>query len=286
VNAPCRGTSDDRDALAAKLRYQQTKIDGAPDTVLVDAEVVAIIRAQQEWADRWRAGHAATGVHPKYLFLASETNRHADRCYSHHTLRMRLNVLARRLDICDAAGRLVDFNRTHLFRPTAATDLLNAGVPLQIVQRYLGHDSPAMTATMPGCPTARSAVTGKPRARSASTAKPSPSTGAARWPRPPGPASRSAGRPRHWPTATAAFPWSKDANTPTCLTCPMFLTTTEFLPQHRDHREQVIQIITAAQARAHSRLAEMNQQVLTNLDTIITSLHQDTRPREAAADAG
>jgi hypothetical protein len=35
-------------ALTARLRYQQTKIDGAPDTIPVDAEVVAIIREQQE----------------------------------------------------------------------------------------------------------------------------------------------------------------------------------------------------------------------------------------------
>jgi hypothetical protein len=71
-----------------------------------------------------------------------------------------------------------------------------------------------------------------------------------------------------------------------CLTCPMFITTPEFLPQHRDHRQQIIQIITAAQARGQGRLAEMNQQVLTSLDTIITSLHQDTGTKETAANAG
>ena len=145
VSTPGPAASDDRDAFAAKLRYQQTKIDGAPDTVLVDAEVVAIIRAQQEWADRWLAGHAAAGVRPKYLFLASLKNRHGNQCYSHHTLRKHLNVLARRLDIRDAAGRLVDFNRTRRFRHTKATSLINAGVPLHVVQRYLGHLTPTMT---------------------------------------------------------------------------------------------------------------------------------------------
>ena len=64
-----------------------------------------------------------------------------------------------------------------------------------------------------------------------------------------------------------------------CLTCPMFITTPEFLPQHRDHRQQILQIITAAEARGQTRLAEMNRQVLTNLDTIITSLHQTPAPR-------
>src|SRR5262249_58630620 len=44
-------------AMVARLRYQQTKIDGAPDTILVDAEVVAIIREQQEWAAAWLREH-------------------------------------------------------------------------------------------------------------------------------------------------------------------------------------------------------------------------------------
>jgi integrase/recombinase XerD len=44
-----------------------------------------------------------------------------------------------------------------------------------------------------------------------------------------------------------------------CLTCPMFLTTAEFLPEHRSQRQQTIQIISAAEARGQARLAEMNQ---------------------------
>jgi hypothetical protein len=57
-----------------------------------------------------------------------------------------------------------------------------------------------------------------------------------------------------------------------CLTCPMFLTTGEFLPQHHQQRQQTLQLITAAEARGQTRLAEMNRTVLTNLNTIIDSL--------------
>jgi len=32
----------------------------------------------------------------------------------------------------------VDFQRTHRMRHTKATDLLNAGVPIHVVQRYMG----------------------------------------------------------------------------------------------------------------------------------------------------
>jgi len=60
-----------------------------------------------------------------------------------------------------------------------------------------------------------------------------------------------------------------------CLTCPMFITTAEFLPQHREHRQQVLQIISAAEARGHTRLAEMNRQVADNINKIITTLEGD-----------
>jgi ferredoxin len=73
-----------------------------------------------------------------------------------------------------------------------------------------------------------------------------------------------------------------------CLTCPMFVTTPEFLPQHHEHRQQTLQIITAAEARGQHRLVEMNQQVLGNLDRIITTLNDDgeaNTSHQQAADA-
>jgi hypothetical protein len=70
-----------------------------------------------------------------------------------------------------------------------------------------------------------------------------------------------------------------------CLTCPMFITTAEFLSQHQQHRHQTLQIISAAQARGQTRLVEMNQQVVDNLARIITALEQDTGPTEVATDA-
>jgi hypothetical protein len=150
--ATATGQSDpvgdgDAQAPVAKLRYQQTKIDGAPNTILVHAEVVAIIREQQQWTDRYFAEHGAPGRTPKYLFLATKMNRNGDRPYTDRTLRQLLTELATRLDVRDSAGKLVDFNRTHRFRHTVATSLLNAGVPLHVLQRYLGHLTPTMSMT-------------------------------------------------------------------------------------------------------------------------------------------
>ncbi len=66
----------------------------------------------------------------------------------------------------------------------------------------------------------------------------------------------------------------------------MFVTTAEFLPQHHAQRRAALQIITAAEANGHARVAEMNRQVAGNLDKIITALEAGGQNRqEAAADA-
>lgn len=66
----------------------------------------------------------------------------------------------------------------------------------------------------------------------------------------------------------------------------MFLTTNEFLPQHRSQRQQVLQLITAAEAHGHTCQVEMNQQILGNLDRIITALGADHPVNEAVGHAG
>lgn len=60
-----------------------------------------------------------------------------------------------------------------------------------------------------------------------------------------------------------------------CLTCPLFITTAEFLPQHRKQLDDTRALIAHAEADGHTRLAEMNRVVETNLLTIITALDAD-----------
>ncbi len=66
----------------------------------------------------------------------------------------------------------------------------------------------------------------------------------------------------------------------------MFITTAEFLPQHRAHHQQTLQIISAAEARGQTRMAEMNRQVAGNLSKIIASLKDgNSTGHHGAADA-
>lgn len=46
---PVPGTKKSGSEEIAKLRYQQTKIQGAPETIFIDSEAVAIIAEQQRW---------------------------------------------------------------------------------------------------------------------------------------------------------------------------------------------------------------------------------------------
>ena len=130
---------------AARLRYQQTKIAGAPQAILVGADVTAIVAEQQDFARALVRARDRAAPDPPYLFLAWQANTGGQRHYRASTLNGLLTQLAAALQVTDATGALVDFQRTHRMRHTKATNLLNAGVPLHVVQRYLGHLSPEMT---------------------------------------------------------------------------------------------------------------------------------------------
>ena len=143
ISAP----ADDGDgALVARLHYQQTKVrSGAPATIPVDVEIVAIVRAQQQLARQFMADQGCPEVQPAYLFLRERVNRFGRLPYSAATLHSRLSRLSERLALTDSVGRPVRISRTHRFRHTRATNLLNAGVPLHVVMRHFGHVTPAMT---------------------------------------------------------------------------------------------------------------------------------------------
>ncbi len=61
-------------------------------------------------------------------------NRNADRSYAYATFRQRLSWLAETHELKDSRGRPVVLTRTHRFRHTQATSLINAGVPRHITR--------------------------------------------------------------------------------------------------------------------------------------------------------
>jgi ferredoxin len=72
-----------------------------------------------------------------------------------------------------------------------------------------------------------------------------------------------------------------------CLTCPVFITGPEFLPELREQRQRTLTLITTARNNGHVRVTEMNEQVAANLDRMITELEAiGPDEQEDAADAG
>lgn len=135
------------DGFIARMTYQQTKVESdQPSTIPVDAEIVGIIRAQQEWARKFVADrNAPEGTIPRYLFLRVKVNRLGQHPYPAETYHSKLLELTKRLGITDSVGRPVQISKTHSFRHTRATNLINAGVPIHVVMRYFNHITPAMT---------------------------------------------------------------------------------------------------------------------------------------------
>lgn len=68
-----------------------------------------------------------------------------------------------------------------------------------------------------------------------------------------------------------------------CLTCPVFITGPEFLPELREQRRRTLTLIEVSTGKGRTRVAEMNQQVLTNLDQMIGEIEKE---QGEDADAG
>jgi integrase len=255
-----------RDADGAPyLRYFNHKMKREA-LVPVDDEVCALITTQQHNVlQRWPAGSPC-------LFPRPTANLDGTKPYSSASYRKALYRWLRECDIRDEHGRPVHLT-PHQWRHTLGTRLINRDVPQEIVQRILDHDSPLMTAHY-----ARLSDTTIRRHWEA--ARKVSADGQAVTIDPDGPLADAAWAKHRLSRATQALPngycslpmvkTCPHANA--CLTCPMFVTTAEFLPHHREQHKQTLLLITAAEARGQTRLAEMNRQVATNLGKVITAL--------------
>jgi len=86
------------------------------------------------------------------------------------------------------------------------------------------------------------------------------------------------------PNGWCGLPFQKGVSPGTgCLPCPVFLTGPEFLPELREQRRRTLTLIDVSQNNGQARLAEMNAQVLANLDRMIGEIDKDTSAGTADA---
>jgi integrase len=261
------------------LRYYNHKMKREA-LVPVDDEIVARIgRQRQRNAARWPGETPVLFPRPtKNIDGTVPVNGDAYR-----------GGLRRWLASCDIRGQDGSPIRLtpHQFRHSLGTTLINRDVPQHVVQKILDHETPEMTAHY-------ARLTDTTVRRHWEAARKVNARGQTVSLDPAGPLAEAAWAKQQLSRATQALsngycqlPVVKTCpHANSCLTCPMFLTTAEFLPQHHTQRQQTLQIITAAEANGHARLAEMNRQVAANLDSIIAALEAGSgEGKEAAAGA-
>jgi len=258
---------------APYLRYVNHKMNREA-LVPVDEQLHALITAQQA---RLTDGHTP----PPALFPRPTKNPDQAIPVSTSTYRAALYRWLESLDVRDEHGHRVHLT-PHQWRHTLGTRLINRDVPQEVVRRILDHDSPQMTAHY-------ARLHDDTVRRHWEAARKVDITGATITAESDSPLAQAAWTGHRLATATQALPNGHCAlpiqkacpHANACLTCPMFLTTATHLPAHREHRAQLIELITRAEAEGRTRVAAMNQQVLTNLETIITALDQPKDPDES-----
>jgi hypothetical protein len=253
---------------APYLRYMNHKMKREA-LVPIDEELERAIAAQISYVNG--TGNSGT----RLLFAHDLEDVYGAGHISTGTYSTALRRWVRDCNVTDESGNPAVVS-PHRFRHTLGTRLINLDVPQEVVRRILDHDSHQMTAHY-----ARLSDTTIRRHWEA--ARKVNASGSVVELDTDGPLAEAAWSKQRLGRATQALPngycglpvqkTCPHANA--CLTCPMFITTADFLPQHREHRTQVVQIISAAEARGQQRLAEMNTRVLGNLDRIIQTLDNE-----------
>jgi integrase len=233
----------------------------------ISQRLLAQIRRQQDQV-RDRYGRATAVLHP-----APRGNPDGARPMSAETLLRRLHRWMADCEIRDAAGRPVRVT-PHRFRHTLGTRLINNEVPLDTVRRLLDHESPEMTAryaTIKDQTLRREWERYQQRINIRGEVihlDPDGPMSDAAW------AKENLARAKQTlPNGYCGLPLQQTCPHPNaCLTCDHFLTTPEFLGQHRDQLKRTSELLAAARQEGRQRLVAMNEPVEVNLLRIIDGL--------------
>ncbi|MER2133728.1 MAG: tyrosine-type recombinase/integrase [Arthrobacter sp.] len=262
-----RGDSTDKWAL----NFIDTKSD-TNITVPIETHVAIAIQEQQKRAlvETTKMGRKV----PEYLFAnarASATRQLAPE---------RINVTLRRwvldLDLRDAAGQSENIT-PHRFRHTFATEMLGKGVPIEVVQKLLGHRSLSSTQIY--------ATTTDLRMRNEWENAKFVNVSGEVIQMADGPAGDAEWLLHRMSKAIQPLP-NGACGLPTQLRCPHanacldncthFMTSREFLPVHKAQHEEFERTISKAEANGHLRIVEINRRPNENLKKIIHALESDS----------
>ena len=270
------------DGLGAPyLRYLNHKMRREAAVPIDDDLQAEILNQQTRVAAQW------PNAHP-HLFPALNGNAGGQRMMTYYSYR---GMLIRWLQICeihDEHGDPVHLT-PHQWRHTFACRLINRDVPQEVIRVLLDHESMEMTAHY-------ARITDQTLRRRWEQATKVNVQGERVVIDPDGPLAQAQWAKTRYGIATQTLPHGycglpvqqscPHANA--CLTCPVFLTGPEFLPELREHRGRTLTLIQTADTAGHSRVAQMNRQVLTHLDLMIDGIetHHAANDLDGTANAG
>ncbi len=260
------------------LRFYQSKSHKEQVIPLVDEQVIGTIQAQQEEIQRkW----GDTGV---YLFPSPLSHQ---RPYKQETFRRNLNEWAVKKNIRDRTGRLHRF-QAHQFRHTVGMRLLNDDVPLEVISRLLGHVSVRMTERYAHKRAAQvraelerayhgrktvdhqgNTVKGDPRANDPDVQM-----------------TRKGVRGQTLPIGGCGrlVVLGECSHANKCLTCPMWLTSTDDLLKLKSFHERAVRLKQRAEEKGNHFVVGQQEHIIASLAIRIKSLEETSMDGTFAVD--
>lgn len=248
---------------APYLRYFNHKMSREA-TLPIDDELAAAI-AQQTLTVR--------ALRPEARYLAPAPNsRTGDRPWNPGTAAGLIQVWQTTIGLHDEQGHPFRFT-AHQLRHTYATRLINADVPQEVVRRLLDHESHEMTARYARLKD-ETVRRHWEQARKINIHGETLSPGHddaindAAW------MKETLGRvTMALPNGYCGLPLQQACpHANACLTCPVFITTPDFLSEHLDHLRSAKRLIAQAETAGQTRVVEMNRHVAANLESIIGTI--------------
>lgn len=250
--------------------------------VPVDDDLAARVRDQQRSVLQRFDPHQSGLL----LFPGRASNPHGTKAYPASGYRSAFQRWLADLHVTDELGQPV-WITPHQLRHTFGTRLINRDVPQHIVQQLMDHSSPDMTAHYARLSdkTIRDAWTKAQlidaHGNLVELDDDHPLANAA-W------ARRGIDRAKQTlPNGYCGMPLNSPCeHANPCLTCPMFITNADFLPQHQTQLKHTLELIDVSREKGHLRVVEKNQEIVDNLQRIITACQTcPTATDPKAADA-
>ena len=253
------------------LRHPQFKMNDE-NSIPISEELANVISEQQKHViENW-------GSHHPYLFPGQQACSNG-KPLSYTTFNRHLKKLIIERDIRDKHGQL--YNLTiHQFRHSVGTSMVNNGVPLHIIQRYLGHTSPEMTLKYAYIhdETLRKEITNFHKSKTIDITGQIVSL-----------ELESDSKDLEWFTkeiAAVALPNGycgrpkilgdcDIAGDVGCYLCPFFRTNKYFLEIHKDQLGRINQILNKAYRYGWKLPIKKNEPIKQNLELIINALEED-----------